>query len=99
MTLSKTAVLLCRMSLMLSVANKTIMMSIVMLNVVVLSVVMLSVVMLSVNMLSVGMLNVVVLSVVAPQLEFKKAVWVGSRNKRGHNFKMEMIEGKNKELE
>jgi hypothetical protein len=56
---------------MLSVANKTIMLSIivpnvVMLSVVVLNVIMLSVVMLSVVMLSVVMLSVIMLNVVAP---------------------------------
>jgi hypothetical protein len=55
---------LCLVSIMLSFANKPIMLSVDMPNIVMLSVVMLTVVMLNVVMLSVVMPNVVILSVV-----------------------------------
>jgi hypothetical protein len=63
MTLSIREVLLCRVSLMLSVIYKSFMLSVIYKSF------MLSVTMLSVIMLIVFMLNVAVLSVVAPRLE------------------------------
>jgi hypothetical protein len=50
---------LCRVSFMLSAANKPVMLSVVMLSIVMLSIIMLSIVMLNVVMLSVVMLSVV----------------------------------------
>ncbi len=60
-------------SLMLRVANKTFILSVIILSVVMLSVVMLSVIMLSVVMLSVVMLSVVMLNVIAPIKNFLQA--------------------------